>query len=385
MHKMDTQKIVVVGAGTGGTIAVNRIHKKLKKTKIPYEITFIDPTFNHVYQPGFLFTMFGKEKTKNLIKDSRKMVPKQINSVLDKVTFVDTKGKKVKTEKNGEFVYDYLVLASGSRLDFDDSIDWWDDSIHHFYNPAGADKLREALEKFEKGKIVISIADLPYKCPPAPVEASMLIDDYFKKRGIREDIEIVYTSPINRAFSIETTNTRVEPYLKEKNIEFMTLFNVDEVDTKEKVVYSMEDDEVEYDLLIMVPPHRGQKFIVESGIAEGQGWISVDKHTLRVNGQENMYALGDATDLPISKAGSTAHHEAPVIAQNIADEILGKELSGNYDGHVQCFFLTEFGKSMFIDFNYDRPPKPSPTRKVWWWFKLMFKPMYFRLVTKARV
>ncbi|MHA2101037.1 MAG: NAD(P)/FAD-dependent oxidoreductase [Candidatus Kariarchaeaceae archaeon] len=381
---METQKIVVVGAGTGGTIVTNRIHKKLKKGKIPYEITIIDPTFQHIYQPGFLFTMVGKDTENNLTKDSRKLIPKIVNSVEDKVIFIDTKKKLVETEENGKYPYDYLVISTGSKMAFD-NVDWWDDSIHHFYSPDGSKRLREEIENFEGGKIVVSIADLPYKCPPAPVEAAMLLDSYFKKKGMRDKVEIAYTSPLGRAFSIETTNTRVEPYLEEKNIELYTMFNTDDVDTEEKVIYSMEGEDLDYDMLICVPPHSGHQFIIDSGIAEGQGWIDVDRHTLRVENQEFIYALGDTTNLPISKAGSTAHHEAPVVAQNIYDEIMGNELTGHYNGHVQCFFLTEFGKSMFINFDYDNPPKASPTRRIWYWAKMFFKPMYFRLVTRGRV
>jgi sulfide:quinone oxidoreductase len=377
----EIQKIVIVGSGTGGTIIANRLRRKLKERA---DITIIDPSFKLIYQPGFLFTMFGKDKTENLIKDARKYLPKQVNAVEDRVTFVDTKERIVRTEKSGEFPYDYIVLASGSKLAFD-SVDWWDNSIQHFYTPEGAEKLYEAIEEFDEGKIVVSIADLPYKCPPAPVEAAMLLDSYFKERKIRDKVEIAYTSPLGRAFSIETTNTRVEPYLEEKNIELHTFFNTDEVDTEEKVIYSIEDDDLDYDLLIMIPPHSGQDFLTESGIAPGRGWIPTDRFTLQVKDQERMYAMGDATDIPTSKAGSTAHHEAPVITQNIFDEIEGREPSAKYDGHVQCFFVTEFGKSMFIDFDYENPPKASPTRRIWYRFKQLFKPIYFRLVVTGRI
>ncbi|MHA2250093.1 MAG: NAD(P)/FAD-dependent oxidoreductase [Candidatus Kariarchaeaceae archaeon] len=375
------QKIVIIGSGTGGTIMANRLHRKLKKKA---EVTIIDPGFKLVYQPGFLFTMFGKDKTKNLIKDARKYIPKQVNAVEDRVTFVDTETRTVITEKSGDFPYDYLVIASGVNLAFD-SIDWWDDSIHQFYTPEGAEKLHKAIENFEEGQIVVSIADLPYKCPPAPVEAAMLLDDYYRKKNLRDKVKIAYTSPLGRAFSIETTNTRVEPYLKEKDIDLYTFFNTDDVDTEERIIYSMEDDDIEYDMLVMVPPHKGQDFLVESKIASGKGWIPTDRFTLQVKDQERMYAMGDATDIPTSKAGSTAHHEAPVIVQNIADEIDGKEISAKYDGHVQCFFLTEFGKSMFIDFDYENPPKPSPTRSIWYQFKKLFKPVFFRLVVTGRI
>jgi sulfide:quinone oxidoreductase len=361
---------------------VNKLAKKLKSDQV--DISIIDPHFNHVYQPGFLFTMFGRDKTRNLIKDTRDMIPKWVNAVEDKVTKVDTENKLVHTSEGDEVKYDYLVLATGARI-ATDTAEWWDDSIHHFYTPPAADRLHEALQSFNKGRIVVSIADLPYKCPPAPIEACMLMDDYYRKNGKRDDIEIVYTSPINRAFSIETTNIRVEEYLKEKNIEFKTLFNADYVDTEEKWIESLEGEDIDYDLLVMVPPHRGHQFLIDSGIAEGKGWVPTDKETLEVKGQEGIWAMGDCTDIPTSKAGSTAHYQAPVIAANIVSAIKNKPKNKTYDGHVQCFFLTEFGKSMFIDFNYSTPPKPSPSRKIWWWLKRGFKPLYFTMIARGRV
>ena len=375
-------KIVIIGAGTGGTIVANKLSRKLKKKA---EITIIDPYFNHYYQPGVLFTMFKKYGNyKWLNKDGKKLIPKSVNQVKDKVTLVDTENQVVKTENSGDFNYDYIVMATGARY-AKETAEWWDDSIYEFYTPKEADRTAEALEKFEGGTIVVSIADIPYKCPPAPIEAAMLLDDYFKKRKMRDKVKIVYTSPLSRAFSIETTNIRVEEYLKKKDVETKILFNVDDVDTEERIIYSMEDDDVEYDMLIMVPPHRGQQFLIDSGISKGQGWIPTNKVTLEVENQKNMWALGDCTNIATSKAGSTAHYEAPVIAGNIAAMVKGEEKKAEYDGHVQCFFLTEFGKSMFIDFDYGRLPKPSPTRKIWWWFKLLFKPMYYRLVATGRV
>ncbi len=374
-------KIIVVGAGTGGTAVANKLHKKLKSKA---EITVVDPTFKHPYQPGTLFSMFRRETQKSLIKDGRKLFPKAVNLVEDAVKLIKTEEKKVETVGGKTLDYDYIVLSAGARYAFE-TAEWWNESIHEFYTMDGADKLADALDDFNGGTIVVSIADIPYKCPPAPVEAAMLIDDFYKKKKMRDKVKIVYTSPLSRAFSIETTNIRVEQYLKEKNIEWLTLFNVEDVDTEERVIYSMEGDDIDYDMLIMVPPHRGHQFLIDSVIAKGHGWIPTNRETLEVEGQENMWALGDGTNIATSKAGSTAHYSAPVIAANIAALVKGQEPKGIYDGHVQCFFLTEMGKSMFIDFNYSKPPKPSPTRKIWWWFKLLFKPMYFKLVATGKV
>ncbi len=378
------KRVVVIGASTGGTIAANKIYKKAKKAKLPIEITVIDPTFQHVYQPGFLFTMFKKDKTRNLIKDSRKLLPKGTKTIEDKVVKLDTKEQIVTTEKGAHIPYDALVIATGAAIRTD-VVDWWDDSIHHFYTPPAAERLGDEIEKFQGGKIVVAIADMPYKCPPAPIEACFLLDDYFKKKKMRDKVEITYASPLNRAFSIETANEKVQPLLEKKGINLLTYFNVDEVDTEEKVVYSVEGDDIDYDLLIMVPPHRGQEFLEEAGIAETGGWVKTDRYTLKVEGHDNIFALGDATNIPTSKAGSTAHYEAPILAANVVHTLKNDGKLEKYDGHVQCFFLTSFGRSLFLDFNYEKPPKPGNPSKFWWWFKLIFKPFYFRFVATGKV
>ena len=372
------KQIVIVGAGTAGAIVAN----KLKKVKKHIELTVIDPTFDHIYQPGYLFLLYGKEKPKSLRMDGRKLLPKWAKKVQDAVTLVDPEKKVVKTEKSGEFPYDYLVIATGSRL-VPESLEWWSDDIHHFYTPEAAIRLNKALEEFQGGRILIGVADLPYKCPPAPLESAFLIDDFYRKRKMRDKVEIIFTSPINRAFTIQTVSDVVTPMLAKQGIELRTFFNIDEVDTKEKVLYTIEDDEVEFDLLVLIPPHKGAQFIEDSGLGE-DGWIPVDRYTLQVEGHPEIYACGDTTNLPISKAGSTAHYEAPIIAKNIADQLAGKEPSHKYDGHVQCFFVTRWGRSMFLDFDYSRPPYPGKPNIFWWWFKKLFKPLYFKMVAKGK-
>ena len=371
--------VVIIGAGTGGTIIAN----KLKKIKKKINLTVIDPEFKHIYQPGYLFVLYGKEEPKNLVKDGKKLLPKWANKVQDRVVFVDTKEQVVKTQNSGDYPYDYLVIASGSRL-VPDKVEWWDDTIHHFYTPEAAVKLRDALQEFQGGKIVIGVADLPYKCPPAPLESAFLIDDLYRQKKMRDKVDIIFTSPINRAFTIETVSNVVTPMLEKQGIDLRVFFNIDEVDTKEKVIYTVEGDELEYDMLILIPPHEGQQFIKDSGLGE-DGWINVNRETLQVEGYSNIYAVGDTTNLPISKAGSTAHYEAPIIVKNIKEQVNGKEPKHKYDGHVQCFFITRWGRSMFLDFNYFRPPKPGKPSRHWWWFKKIFKWFYFNFVAKGLV
>jgi sulfide:quinone oxidoreductase len=221
----------------------------------------------------------------------------------------------------------------------------------------------------------------------------LLLDHYFRQRGIRDQVTIKYASPLHMCFSIESVNTVVEPLLLKRGIELETFFNVDEVDLEKKIVYSLEGTEENYDLLIVVPPHATHQYIIDSNISNGAGWVPTDKETLEVIGQENMFALGDVTDIPTSKAGSTAHYQAPIVAANIYAKIVGDKNLKKYDGHVQCFFLTEFGKSLFLNFNYKAPPQATGLsgwiflrpRRSWYWFKQVFKTFYFSLIAKGKI
>ncbi len=382
MKEKSIAKIVIIGAGTGGTIVANKLNKTIRNKA---EITVIDPEFKHIYQPGYLFQIVGRETENGLTRDGIKLLPKKAKKVKDAVERVDLENQKVYTKNGTEISYDYLIIASGSHL-VPHKLEWWNDNVHQFYTPQSAHKVYEELKNMEKGTIVISIASIPYKCPPAPLEAALIIDDYLKRKKIRENFNIVFTSPINRAFSIETVNKIVQPLMEKRGIDVRTFFNVDEVDDEEKVLYSYEGDEIEYDMLIMVPPHEAQPFVQKSKIPHDQGgWIDINKETLKVKGYENVYAIGDTTNLPISKAGSTAHNQAPIIAKNILASINGSDKKYLYDGHVQCFFVTEIGKSMFIDFNYFKPPYPGKPSRKYWWFKLAFKELYYRSVAKGIV
>ena len=263
----------------------------------------------------------------------------------------------------GRSRYDYLVLATGSRIT-PDEIPHFATEAHHFYNAPAALRLRHALDDFAGGRIVVAIAGMPYKCPPAPLEVALLIEAEMRQRGIRTQTEIHFCSPIGRAFTIEPVSEMVTPILAEKGIELHTFFNVETLDPERKVVQSLEGEELPYDLLVLVPPHHGAQFLIDSGLAPAPGgWLPTDRHTLQVGGRPNVFALGDATDLPLSKAGSTAHFEAPIVAERIAASVNGRGArvkEGNYEGKVICFFEIGDGKGTLLKFDYDHPPQPPP-------------------------
>jgi sulfide:quinone oxidoreductase len=280
------------------------------------------------------------------------------------------------------------VLATGSRI-VPESIEHFDTEAHHFYSAEAAARLRATLDRFDGGRILIGIAGMPYKCPPAPLEVAFLLEAELRDRGMRGRTSIDFCSPIGRAFTIESVSEMATPILEAKHIELHTFFNVEAIDPERKVVLSLEGEELGYDLLILVPPHKGQQFLMDSGLAPAPGgWLPTDRHTLRVAGYDDIYALGDATDLPLSKAGSTAHFEAPVVAERIAAAVEGRAPAGkhvDYHGRVMCFFEIGDGKGTLLQFDYDHPPRPPKPNQLWHLGKIVFNKTYWHTVPKGRV
>jgi sulfide:quinone oxidoreductase len=257
---------------------------------------------------------------------------------------------------------------------------------HEFYTMAGAKRLFKALKAFTGGTIVIGVAGIPYKCPPAPVEFAFLLEDYLRARGIRDQAEIKLLSPLNRAFTIEATSKLVEPILAERGIELTGFFNVESVDPVGRTVTSLEGETISYDLLVLVPPHRGQKVIEASGLGDERGWAPTHKNTLKHAKAAHVWVIGDATDIPISKSGSVAHYEAAVVAAEIVAAAKGEAPPAHvYDGKVMCFLETGQGEATTIRFDYNHPPvSPRPSR-LWHWGKALFNKTYWHTGPQGRL
>ena len=384
------ERILILGGGVGGTLTANLLSRKLRKQidRGDVEVAVVDATGAHVYQPGFMYIAMGGERAEKLEKRERALLDDRVRLFIGTVTRVDEEAKTVLIEDGTALPYDHLVLATGARI-LPESIEHFATEAHHFYTAEAALKLRKALDAFKGGKVVIGIASMPYKCPPAPLEVAFLIEAELRERGLRDKTEMHYASPIGRAFTIESVSEMATPILEEKGIELHTFFNVETIDPDRKVVQSLEGEELPYDLLILVPPHKGQQFLMDSGLAPAPGgWLPTDRFTLRVGGRPNIYALGDATDLPLSKAGSTAHFEAPVVVEAIAAAVEGRVPSGKhatYEGNVMCFFEVGDGKGTLLRFDYDHPPKPPKPNAIWHLGKIVFNKTYFHTVPKGRV
>jgi sulfide:quinone oxidoreductase len=383
-------RIVILGGGVGGTLTANLLARRLRR-RIDAgtdTVTVVDRTGQHVYQPGFMYIAMGGERAAHLQRPERSLLDRRVSLIVGDVERVDAEARTIRLHDGGALPYDQLVIATGSRIAPED-VEHFDQEAHHFYSAEAAARLRTALDGFTGGRIVIGIAGMPYKCPPAPLEVAFLIEAELRERGLRERSELHFCSPIGRAFTIESVSDMATPILDERGIELHTFFNVETIDPERKVIESLEGEALPYDLLILVPPHKGEPFLVTSGLAPGPGgWLPTDRTTLQVGGRPEVYALGDATDLPLSKAGSTAHFEAPVVTERIVAAIEGREVDpgrGDYLGKVMCFFEIGDGKGTLLRFDYDHPPKPPTPNRVWHLGKIVFNKTYWHTVPKGRV
>ena len=398
------QHVVVLGGGVGGTLAANLIARKLKKQIASGEarVTVVDATGNHAYQPGYMYIAMGQERAEKLVRPERGLLDKNVELVVDTIERIDAAGQSVQLASGQRLDYAQLVIATGSRI-MPEEIEHFDQEAHHFYTAEASAKLRKALDAFTGGKIVIGIAGIPYKCPPAPLEVAFLIESELRERGLRDKTEITFLSPINRAFTIESVSDMATPIFEEKGIRLELLAGVAEIDAERKVAITDAFEEHPYDLLICVPPHRGAQVVIDSGLAPKSGWLPTDRQTLQVKtvakpgpGQAdadiprypNIYALGDTTDLPLSKAGSTAHFEAPIVAERVVAAVLGREPKGkhaDYTGKVMCFFEVGDGKGTLLQFDYEHPPKPPKPSQLWHLGKIVFNKTYWHTVPRGRI
>jgi sulfide:quinone oxidoreductase len=374
------KRILILGGGTGGTLAANLLARKLKPSEA--QIAVVSSSLRHMYQPGWLYVPFGRQDPRKLSRPERKLLSKRVNLIHGDISALDTTERSVTLDGDRKLTYDYLIIATGSHPTPTD-VPGLAEGGHHFYNEQAAWRLHAVMEEFTGGKVVIGVGGLPYKCPVAPLEFTFLFEEWLTKRGLRDKTEITYTFPLNRVFSIETVAEAAQPLLEARGIKIETFFNLDEVLPEEKIARSMEGTDLPYDLLVMVPPHRGAPFLNGHAIADAQGWIKTERDTLKVKGVEGVWAIGDATDLPISKAGSTAHFEAPVAVEHIVADLRGTQPDpkhAEYEGHVMCFLESGYDKASMLDFDYNRPPDVKEPTAVVHWQKMAFNKAYWYLV-----
>jgi sulfide:quinone oxidoreductase len=356
------KQIVILGGGTGGTMTANRLRRRLDADEA--EIHVVDRDDRHVYQPGLLFVPFGLAQTEEIVRPRRRQLRRGVIFHENEVAEVWIERDEVLLDDGTVLPYDVLVVASGVRLQPEETEGMtgagWNERVFTFYDHEGAEALHDALEGFGGGRLVVNLVDMPIKCPVAPLEFAFLADWHLRERGIRARTELVYATPLDGAFTKPIASRHLAGLLKKKGIELVTEFNAGEVDGVEGKLASYDGRELDFDLLVTIPLHGGAAYVERSpGLGDALGFVTTDRRTLQSPAKPNVFALGDATDLPVSKAGSVTHFEAEVLTDNIARHLAGEELQAGYDGHANCFIETGFHKALMIDFNYETEPLPG--------------------------
>lgn len=355
------KRIVILGAGTAGTMMLNKLAKKLDPNE--YKLTIVDRDETHYYQPGFLFLPFGIYEKKDVIKPKKDFFPKSAEVIVSGIDIIEPDSNLVKLENGRELSYDLLIVATGTEIRPDEiegmTDEHWHSSIFDFYTIEGALALAEFFKTWEGGKLVLNIAEMPIKCPVAPLEFVFLADDFFRKKGMRDKVDITLVTPLDAAFTKPIAAQELGGFMKKKGINLVTEFNIGRVDNEEKKIVSWDEREVEFDVLVSIPTNMGIKAIERSGMGDELNFVPADKHTLQSNEWENVFVIGDAADLPSSKAGSVAHFESDILINNILAYLDGKELPAKFDGHANCFIESGDGKGLLIDFNYETEPLPG--------------------------
>ena len=392
------KKIVILGAGTAGTIMANKLAPALDRNE--WQITIVDQEEIHYYQPGFLFIPFGIYTREDVIKPRRDYLPPGVNLILSKIEVIEPDRNRVKLENGTILPYDFLIIATGARIHPEETEGLadgaWYKNIFDFYTLEGALALSRFLKYWEGGRMVVNIVEMPIKCPVAPLEFVFLADWWFTEQGIRDKVEIIFATPLPGAFTRPRASKFLGGFLEQKGIHLVPEFNIERVDTTANKIISYDEKEIDYDVLVTIPTNMGDEVIARSGMGDDLNFVPTDKHTLQSTQFENVFVIGDATNLPSSKAGSVAHFQSEILFENILRAIDGRPLLPKFDGHANCFIESGFGKGILIDFNYDVEPLPGKfplpgigpfslleETKMNHWGKMMFRWMYWNLLLKG--
>ncbi|MFC1489759.1 NAD(P)/FAD-dependent oxidoreductase [Candidatus Latescibacterota bacterium] len=392
------KKLVILGAGTAGTMMLNKLSPVLSRNE--WSITIVDQSENHYYQPGFLFIPFNIYTCKDVIKPKRDYFPSGIDVVMSKIERVEPEKNRVILEKNTILGYDWLIIATGAKLVYTETEglkgEQWHKSIFDFYTVEGACELQKCFKNWDGGKLVVNVAEMPIKCPVAPLEFVFLADWYFTERGIRDKVDIHYVTPLPGAFTKPKSSEILGNMLDKKNIKLTADYSIESIDNENKKIVSYDEKEIEFDVLVTIPTNMGDDYVERSDMGDDLNFIPTDKHTLRSKKYENIFVIGDASDLPSSKAGSVAHFQADVLYENFLSAVDGLELRESFDGHANCFIESGFGKGILIDFNYDTEPLPGKfplpgigpfslleETEINHYGKVMFRWVYWNLLLKG--
>jgi sulfide:quinone oxidoreductase len=393
------KKLLILGSGTGGTIMANKMRADLPRDE--WDITIVDQAKLHYYQPGFLFIPFGMYKEKDVVKPKSNFIPVGVSQVFAKIDKIEPEHNKVLLTDGEALNYDILIIATGTRIAPEDTPglkgDLWHKNIFDFYTIKGALALGKFFKTWEGGNLVINIAEMPIKCPVAPLEFSFFADAFFLERGMRDKVKITYVTPLSGAFTKPRASKMLGNLLEQKNIGLVPDFSLAEVDNENKKILDYGGQEVPFDCLVSIPLHAGDQMIDRSGLGDDLGFVPTNKNTLQSDQHENIFVIGDAGNFPTSKAGSVVHFQADILHENLMCYIEKRPFTESFDGHSNCYIETGHGKGALIDFNYDTEPLPGSfpfpglgpfnllkESRMNHYGKLMFRWIYWHILLKGK-
>lgn len=353
--------LIILGGGTAGTMAANQLRPELGSE---WTITVVDQDRDHHYQPGYVFVPFGKVPPERLVRDRAGYLHDGVDFVEGTVAGVAARERRVHLADGRTLTYDWLVIASGTAPRPDQVPGMadgplWRTAVHEFYTLPGAIALRDAVEKFTGGRLLVHVCEMPIKCPVAPLEVAFLLEDHFRKKGIRHKVDITYVTPLDGAFTKPVAAEALGGLLDDRSIRLATDFTVERIDNDARTLVAYDGRALPFDLLVTVPPNMGQQFVTDSGLGNDAGFVPVDKHTLRAHADDRIFVVGDASDIPTSKAGSVAHFSIETVVANVVAATRGEVLPKAFDGHANCFVETGRGEALLLDFNYETEPLPG--------------------------
>lgn len=393
------KKLLILGGGTAGTIMANKLNKALDKEE--WDITIVDREKTHYYQPGFLFIPFGIYNKQDVEKPKANFFPPGVNVIFADIDKIEAEENKVILDGGRVLPYDYLIVATGTHSRPDETPGLtgpnWYKNIFDFYTLEGSLALKQFLKSWEGGKLVVAITEIPFKCPVAPLEFVFLAEAFFSEMGIRDKVDISLVTPLSGAFTKPLATKMLSQLLTEKNIKVVTDFYIEKVDNEKNTLVSYDEQEVPFDLLTIVPMNMGAELVSRSGLGDDMNYIPTDKHTLQSKAHKNIFVLGDAADLPTSKAGSVAHFSADIVYENLLSAIDGRPMTASFDGHANCYIETGYGKGALIDFNYETEPLPGTfplpgigpfdllkNTSINHYGKIMFRWIYWHILLKGK-
>ena len=392
------KRLAILGAGTAGTMMANHLHHKLDKQE--WLIDIFDEREEHHYQPGYLFLPFDIYKPTDIIKSIKDFIPSDVNIIKGKIDRIVADENYVQLISGNKFYYDVLIIATGAKIAPEETEgmkgEQWHKSVFDFYTFEGALALRNKLRNWQGGNLVIHITEMPIKCPVAPLEFAFLADSYFQHKKMREKVNITYVTPLSGAFTKPKSTAALEHLLTEKNIAIESDFAIAEVNNEKKTIVDYSGKEIPFDLLVTVPTNKGDELMERSGLGDELNYVATNKETLQSKAYKNIFVIGDATNVPASKAGSVAHFEAEILTENIMHYIKGEALSASFDGHANCFIETGNSKALLIDFNYTHEPVEGTfpfagigplqllkESRMNHWGKLAFRWIYWNVLLKG--